>query len=119
VVTGRRVDEREALLQFGDGRVRVTGPRGEPRYGDMSYADITSASYTRAKNPRWYPTLAGPPANVDMPGGLFRSDRHWLTLQSRAGYLIVRLTDGEFRRVIETANARLRVRVEQITARGQ
>ena len=119
VVTGRKVDEREAVLQFGDARVRVTAPRGEPRYGDLPYADITSASYVRAKNPRWYPTLAAPPANVDMPGGLFRSERHWLTLQSRAGYLIVRLTDGEYRQVIETANARLRVRVEQMTARGQ
>ena len=119
VVTGRKVDEPAAVLQFGDGRVRVTAPRGEPRYGELPYADVTSASYVRAKNPLWYPTLAAPPANVDMPGGLFRSDRHWLTLQSRSGYLIVRLTDGEYRQVIETANARLRVRVERMTARGQ
>ena len=40
-------------------------------------------------------------------------------LQSRAGYLIVRLTDEGFRPVIAMADARLKVKVESLAARGQ
>ncbi len=119
VVNGKNVDEPEAALHFGGGRVRLTDPLGQTTLATLPYADITSASYSRGKNPRWYPTLAGPSANVDMPGGLFRPDRHWLVLQSRAGYLIVRLTDEGFRPVIAMADARLQVKVESLTARGQ
>jgi hypothetical protein len=117
LVTGTKVDEREATLVFGGGRVAIDDARGQKRYGAMNYADITAVAHTRGKNPRWYPTLAGPPASVDMPGGLFRSDRHWIAFQSRSNYIIVRVDDGDYRRVIEAANGRLKTKVETLAAR--
>lgn len=117
VVSGTKVDEKDAVLRFADGRVAVTDPRGQVGFGSMAYTEITSASHTRAKNPRWYPTLAGPPSNVDMPGGLFRSDRHWLAFQSRTNYLIFRVEDADFRQVMDTANSRLHIKVEPLVTR--
>ena len=40
------------------------------------------------------------------PGGLFRPARHWLTLQSRATFLILRLNDDDWRQVVETVTGR-------------
>jgi serine/threonine protein kinase len=117
LVVGSKVEERDAILAIGGGRVAVSDERGERRFGSMNYADITAVAHTRAKNPRWYPTLAAPPANVDMPGGLFRSDRHWIAFQSRSTFLIVRVDDNDFRRVLDTANARLKVKAETLQGR--
>ena len=61
----------------------------------------------------WSVVLAAPPPDVDLPGGLFRSARRWLTLQSRAAFMIVRLNDGDWRQVIDTIAARIGVRVEE------
>jgi hypothetical protein len=41
-----------------------------------------------------------------------RSARHWLTLQSRASYLIVRLNDDDWRQVTDAVSARTGVTVE-------
>ena len=72
--------------------------------------------FVRGKNPRWYPTLAGPPSDVDMPGGLFRTARGWLTMQSRGTYLIVRLNDGDFRQVLVTVTERTGLPVETVAS---
>jgi serine/threonine-protein kinase len=114
VVTGRKAEEESAVLRFDGGAITLTAAKGGRVYGRMAYGDLTSAAFVRAKNPRWYPTLAGPPSNVDMPGGLFRSSRGWLALQSRNSYLIVRLNDDTLRRVLDTVTERTGVKVEQL-----
>jgi len=96
-------------------------PGGERRQGGqvfaaIRYSDVTSASFVRAKNPRWSSSLASPPADVDMPGGLFRSSRAWLSLQSPYAYLIVRLNDSDFRQVLQTVTERTGVKVDQLAA---
>jgi serine/threonine-protein kinase len=114
VVTGRKAEEESAVLRFESGAITLAADKGSRVFARMPYTELTSAAFVRAKNPRWYPTLAGPPANVDMPGGLFRSSRGWLALQSRNGYLIVRLNDDTLRRVLDTVTERTGVKVEQL-----
>lgn len=80
----------------------------------MPYRQVTSAAYTRDRNPRWYPTLAGPPVDVDMPGGMFRGDRHWLALQSRDSWMIVRMNDGDWRTITEAVTTFLGLKVEEL-----
>jgi hypothetical protein len=65
-----------------------------------------------AKDPRWSVILASPPPDTDFPGGLFRSARHWLTLQSRSTFLILRLDDSNWRRILQTVTARTGVAVD-------
>jgi hypothetical protein len=114
VVEGRRAEERDAVLRFGDGRVAVVATAGGASLGSIAYADITGAGYTRAKHPKWWPTLAGPAVDVDLPGGLFTGDRHWLALQSRGAYLIVRLNDQDYRQVMALVTERTGRPVERM-----
>jgi serine/threonine-protein kinase len=114
VVTGRKAEEESAVLRFEGGAITLTADKGGRVYSRLPYGELTSAAFVRAKNPRWYPTLAGPPSNVDMPGGLFRSSRGWLALQSRNSYLIVRLNDDTLRRVLDTVTERTGVKIEQL-----
>jgi serine/threonine-protein kinase len=106
VVTGTKAQEQDAALRFDRGAVTVLRAGGGPPLGSIPYTEINSAAYTRAKHPKWWPTLAGPPATVDLPGGLFAGDRHWLALQSRGAYLILRLNDRDFRQVLEAVAER-------------
>lgn len=114
VVDGLEVEEPAAGLTFGADDVRLTDERGVTTWTSLPRSGITSAAYTRAKNPRWYPTLAGPPSNVDLPGGLFRRTYHWLTLQSRDGYIIVRMNDGERERITATVREWLGLEIHEL-----
>jgi hypothetical protein len=51
---------------------------------------------------------------VDLPGGLFTGDRHWLALQSRSAYLIVRLNDQDYRQVMALVTERTGRPVERM-----
>lgn len=114
MVSGRRAQERPAVLAFTEGAVTLFDESGATRLATMPYRQVTSAAYTRDRDPRWYPTLAGPPADVDMPGGMFRGDRHWLALQSRDSWMIVRMNDGDWRSITEAVTTFLGRKVEEL-----
>jgi hypothetical protein len=114
VVTGRRAQERPAVLTFADGAVTLFDDSGRTPLVALPYREVTSAAYTHDRDPRWYPTLAGPPVDVDMPGGLFRGDRHWLALQSRESWMIIRMNDGDWRPITEAVTALLGLDVQEL-----
>ncbi len=114
VIDGRRAVERPAVLAFADGVVTLFDDSATTALVELPYQQVTAAAYTRARHPRWYPTLAGPPIDVDMPGGLFRGDRHWLALQSRDRWLIVRMNDGDWQQITATVTARLGLAVDHL-----
>jgi hypothetical protein len=49
-----------------------------------------------------------------MPGGLFRGDRHWLALQARDGFVIVRINDGDWQQITATVTRALGLEVAQL-----
>ena len=110
-LTGKKAGETVALLGFGNGEVSGLAPSGATIVA-LPYGEITNAIYTRAKDPKWSVVLASPPADVDLPGGLFRSARRWLTLQSRSNFIIVRLNDNDWRQVIDMLATRAGVKVD-------
>jgi hypothetical protein len=112
-VTGKKGEERQVALNFGGGQVVAANLRDGAVVQALPYRDISYAVYTRAKEPKWSVVLAAPPADVDLPGGLFRSARRWLTLQSRSTFMIIRLNDNDWRQVVEMVSARLGIGVEQ------
>jgi len=73
-------------VQSSDAKTDVTALR---------YPQIAKATYVRARDPQWDPLLSAPAGKIDVPGILGRS-RHWLVLQSKDAYVILRL-DGEDR----------------------
>ena len=112
VVAGTKAAEQPGVLNFGGGRVAVVSEQSGATLAAIPYADVSYAYYTRAKDPKWSPVLAAPPGNVDLPSGLFSPARHWLTLQSRSSYMIVRLSDASWRQVLQTVTARTGLEVE-------
>jgi serine/threonine-protein kinase len=119
VVSGSRAQERTGVLVFGGGRVAVAGEDTGATLSALSYSEVTHAMYTRGRDPKWSPVLAGPPANVDLPSNVFSPARHWLTLQSRAAFLIVRLNDQIWTEVLETVTARTGLPVERPDTGGK
>jgi serine/threonine protein kinase len=118
IVAGKKASEQSAVLHFVDGRISLLADKSGGGLGSLLYRDILSALYIKAKNPKWDPKLAAPPTDVDMPGGLFRTAHHWLALQSRSSFLIVRLTDEDWQQVLQTVTARTSIKVERLAGGG-
>jgi serine/threonine protein kinase len=116
VVVGNRAEEQPGVLNFSDGRVAVIREQSGATLVSIPYSELSYAFYTRAKDPKWSPVLAAPPGNVDLPSGLFSPARHWLTLQSRGAFLIARLSDANWRQVLQTVTARTGLEVEHPAA---
>lgn len=114
VLDGRRAQERPAVLSFADGAVTLFDDSGRTALASMPYRQVTAAAYTRAREPRWYPTLAGPPIDTDMPGGFLRGDRHWLALQSRDMWMIVRMNDSDWQSITATVTRVIGIAVDQL-----
>jgi hypothetical protein len=113
VVTGRSGTERDVLLYFGGGQLSVVTQNGSP-IASFQYSDLLVLTYVRARDPKWDESLQpGPPLNLDVPGGMFRSAKHWLVIQARTGYLLLRLEDANWKTVVDTIEARTGRKVVQ------
>ena len=114
VVAGKKGEERDAELRFAAGEITVVDTRSATPIVVLRYRDLVRAIYTRARAPRWDKSFAAPPADLDLPGGgIFRSARHWLVLQSNTTFAILRLNDGDWRGIIEKVTERTGLRVDQ------
>jgi hypothetical protein len=110
VVTGRRSADQEGLLSFAGGQLTLLGRTSGAALASMPYESVLRATYIHARDPRWDPSLAGPPEDLDV-GGIFRTAKHWLVLQGRDSYIIVRLEDNNWRPVLNTVVDRTKVQI--------
>jgi hypothetical protein len=112
-VAGRNGTERDVLLYFGGGQLSVVAQNGSP-ISSFQYPDLLVVTYVKARDPKWDESLRpGPPLNLDVPGGMFRATRHWLVIQARTGYLLLRLEDANWKSVVDTIEARTGLKVSQ------
>jgi len=79
---------------------------------------VLRATYSHSKDPQWDPSLSAPPAKLDMPG-VFKSARHWLTLQTGSGYVILRLADSNWATILQTLESRTGVAIDRRPASGK
>jgi cytoskeletal protein RodZ len=113
IVTGSKTDEQDATLTFQNGQVSLNLKKDNTAIGVIPYKDVVHATHVHAKNPKWDTSLAAPPADVDLPGGIFRSVRHWLALQSRTAFLLVRTNDTDTRTIIQTLLSRTGIKLDE------
>ena len=111
MISGRRAQDRDALLSFVGGQMTVLNREGGTIIAATPYKAIERATYIRARNPKWDPSLFSPPDNLDMPG-ILPTARHWLVLQSRTAYLILQLNGSTWQKVIETVEGRTGLKVK-------
>lgn len=84
--------QRDATLQLAGGRITVADPSGAV-FKALPYDAVLSITYAKSRHPLWQgpagPIVAARAA--DGPFGVFRGDRHWLTIRTRAFFVILRL----------------------------
>jgi len=113
-VVGSKAQDQDVLMSFVSGQISITAKSGGSALVSMPYKTVAHATYTHAKDPKWDATLPGPPDKLDMPGFVIRTARHWLTLQSKTGYLILRLDDDNWERIVQTVETRASIKVERV-----
>jgi len=112
MISGKRAQDRDALLSFVGGQMTVLNKEGGTIITATPYKAIERATYIRARNPKWDPSLFSPPENLDMPG-ILPTARHWLVLQSRTAYLILQLNGSTWQKVLETVEGRTGLKVDR------
>jgi hypothetical protein len=112
MISGRRAQDRDALLSLVSGQVTVLNRQGGTIIASTPYKSIERATYARARNPKWDPSFFSPPADLDMPG-ILPTARHWLVLQGRGSYLILQLNGNTWQKVLEVIEGRTGVKVQR------
>jgi len=109
--SGTHRQERKASVVLADGQIRVHANGSQKLLQSVPYADVTSMSYSRGRDPLWNaPGGPAPVARTDLEFGMFWTDHHWLSLRtpSEAGqFVVLRLeSDAQARRVIAALEER-------------
>lgn len=115
-VSGKKGVDRDAVLNFGGGQIVIMPRTGTTPYATLPYRRITKATFVRAKDPKWDPSLASPPAGFDassLIGGLLRSAKPWLVLQGADHFEIFRLDDKNFRQILEAFETRTGIKIDR------
>ena len=96
--------EREAVLQFGDGRIMVLESVDGPSIASLPYKDLLAAYYSRSKQPKWKDAEGNEvESKVDLGRlGFFRGDRNWLIMLTRSEPLILRIDDSDLKTILPT-----------------
>ncbi len=113
-VSGTKATDQDVLLSFIGGQMALTGKGGGSAIMTLPYKTLARATYVHAKDPRWDATLPAPPDKLDTPG-LIHPSRHWLTLQTRTGYVILRLDDSNWERILQAVEARTGQKVDRVS----
>ncbi len=95
VADGAKARELDALLILEPDRLVVRNRDNGAVLQTASYQSIAVATYARARQPRWQEdsSVAPIPKSFSGSGFFLKSSRHWLTLQSRSEFVILRLED--------------------------
>jgi hypothetical protein len=119
VADGTKSRELDALLILEPEKLVVRNRDNGSILQATSYQSIAAATYTRSKQPRWQEDgrVAPIPKSFSGSGFFLKSSRHWLTLQSKTEFVILRLEDKNFRMVLASVEARTGLKVQQPVAR--
>ena len=112
VVTGKKANDQEILLNFGNGQITLVNSKSGTPIAALPYRSIVGATYIRARDPRWNPALASPPTDLDV-GGMLRTSKHYLALQTKDSYQILRLEDANVIRVLQAVEARSGITIDR------
>jgi hypothetical protein len=112
-VNGRRASDRDVVLNFAAGSIAIMPREGGEALRSVPYRQIVRMTYVKANKPRWDDTLPAPPADLDVGGGILNRSRHWLIVQTKEAYVILRLEDGNAVRILDTLESRTGLKVER------
>lgn len=112
VVKGRKADDQDVSARFADGHITLLAKKGGEPLASLPYTAAVRATYSRSRDPKWDATLFGPPQNLDV-GGMLRTSKHWFVVQAQDAYLVLRLDDSNWRKLLDTFTERTAVTVDR------
>jgi hypothetical protein len=65
-----------------------------------------------ARDPKWSDAYFAPPKDLDV-GGMLRSSKHFLVLQTKDSFMILRLEDSNVLRVLQTIESHTGLTVDR------
>ena len=110
-VEDRRVSDQDVMVTFGGGEITVLPRKGGTALVSVPYKNILKATYIHSSNPRWDAALPGP-EKFDASGLLNRA-RHWLVLQTKSSYTILRLDGDSWLKVQQAFDARTGLKIDR------
>jgi hypothetical protein len=116
-VTGQDSQDQDALINIGGGHIAVVPKNGGAAFATVPYGTVLKATYVHTKDPKWDSTLPAPPDQLQIHG-FMRGARHWLTLQSKTAYVLLRLDDSNWRSVLDVIETRCHIKVDRPTEGG-
>ena len=90
------------MLQLGGGRLTVVDRAGGTPIAVLPYNSIADAFFSRSKQPKWKDANGKEvESRVDLGRmGFFRGERNWVIFLSNSEPLIIRLEDGDLKKVL-------------------
>jgi len=106
--------EMDALLSLEPGELVVRSRDSGEVLKTVPYRTIAAATYTRARRPKASDSSTVTPVPENIGGsGFLGTAKHWLTLQSKSDFLILRLDDKNVLRVMSSLESRTGVKTER------
>ncbi len=112
VVSGSKTKDQDVVLSFLNGRISVLNEKTGTPLAAMAYSSVAGATFTHARDPKWDSTLFSPPDDLDV-GNMFRTPKDYLVLQGKTAYLILRLDDANWSKVLDAVEARTGITVSR------
>ena len=103
-VQNGRAQYVDVTVRLSDADVEVLPRTGGAPISTMRYASIVT-TYVHADNPQWRSELAWPATKINVPGILGRAG-HWLVMQTRDSYAILRLADKDSKTMLAAFESR-------------
>ena len=114
-VTGTRTSARDVVLTLSGLELVALSTESHDPLATLPYRQIAKATYVNARDPRWDPSFGAPAGKIDVPGFLGRS-RHWLTVQTKEAFAILRLDGADRLEVLKTFEGRAGVTIDRPAA---
>jgi hypothetical protein len=113
---GAKTHERDIDLVLESDAVVLRARGSGETLQTVSYDRIMSVSYTKGRDPLWR-APGGPALVLRSEGGalgLFRGERHWLSLRTRERFVVVRVEGRDASRVVAALEARTGLPVDRV-----
>jgi len=118
VPVGSKAKPVKATLRFADKSIQAMNAKTGAMLKEIAYTDISAATYSKSKHPRWKETLA-----VGIALGLFalpillaKSKKHWLTIQTstKKDYMMLRLDKKNFHLILTALESNIEIDVDRV-----
>ena len=116
VADGSKSKEQDVSLNLESGGIVVRDGKGDQIVKALPYQSVLSATYSESKRPQWKAAagVAGVPSAFGGSGSLLGRSRHWLVLQSKDDFLILRLEKENVAKVLPAIESRTGVHVQTV-----